>query len=255
MIIDKICIVANCIKTPWKGNLVCDTHRKRKYKYGCYELPSKPILKEGIVKICIKHGDLTLNEVGQTLRNKTKIDFYCKQCRNESKVFKRYLKRQERTRPKREFIGPPHITLICKVHGNLDRENLGITVRKLKTDIGYKPRCKLCTRINQNKRTFSEIKNKTLKQKYNLSFDEYLNLLNEQNNTCAICLKEPSSENRWSRVRDKSNKMQSLHVDHCHNTGKVRGLLCGKCNRGLGLFYDSIENIKRMETYLEKHLQ
>ena len=55
----------------------------------------------------------------------------------------------------------------------------------------------------------------------------------EQHNLCKICSKE-----------------KQLMVDHCHTTGKVRGLLCGKCNKGLGHFKDDIQVIKNIITYL-----
>jgi hypothetical protein len=47
------------------------------------------------------------------------------------------------------------------------------------------------------------------------------------------------------------NAMTNFVVDHCHATGKVRGLLCHNCNRALGLMQDNIENIKRAADYLE----
>ena len=49
---------------------------------------------------------------------------------------------------------------------------------------------------------------------------------------------------------DKNQKLD-LAVDHCHKTGKVRGMLCHNCNRGLGLFQDSMVNLKSAYKYLE----
>ena len=45
----------------------------------------------------------------------------------------------------------------------------------------------------------------------------------------------------------------SYHLDHCHTTGKFRGLLCSKCNNGLGMFGDSIEGLQKAITYLENN--
>jgi len=65
-------------------------------------------------------------------------------------------------------------------------------------------------------------------------------MLEEQNYRCAICNNEDEVEGR------------RLAIDHCHTTGVVRGLLCGKCNRGIGLFYDSQELLERAINYLNK---
>ena len=46
--------------------------------------------------------------------------------------------------------------------------------------------------------------------------------------------------------------MKVPHVDHDHITGKVRGLLCGSCNRALGLIKDNLETLVRLQKYLEK---
>lgn len=64
-------------------------------------------------------------------------------------------------------------------------------------------------------------KSEALKRIYNIDYAEYLRLLDGQDHKCAICRK-PSSEFK-----------KGLSVDHCHSTGKIRGLLCGTCNRWL----------------------
>ena len=73
-------------------------------------------------------------------------------------------------------------------------------------------------------------------QKYGLSPEGYMELLRVQDNKCAICGSEPT------RFR--------LSVDHCHKTGKVRGLLCSSCNRGLGYLKDDQETVKKALQYL-----
>lgn len=73
---------------------------------------------------------------------------------------------------------------------------------------------------------------------YGISPKQYLELHNKQNSKCAICGKELQEE--------------YLHVDHNAETGEVRGLLCGNCNRGLGMFGDNIQNLEKAITYLKK---
>ena len=73
-----------------------------------------------------------------------------------------------------------------------------------------------------------------LKAEYGLSIEAYELMLNEQNGVCAIC-KKPETQHS-----NKMGSVDSLRVDHCHKTGKIRGLLCSKCNLGIAQFGDSI---------------
>lgn len=77
----------------------------------------------------------------------------------------------------------------------------------------------------------------SLQRQYNMTPGEYLDLLQEQNNRCAICEEECSTG--WR-----------LAVDHDHDTGEVRGLLCNKCNRGLGYFKDNTQLLSAAILYL-----
>lgn len=69
--------------------------------------------------------------------------------------------------------------------------------------------------------------------RYGLTPEQYAALLEKQDGKCAICC-----------------ETKDLHVDHCHETKKVRGLLCGACNRGLGLFGDAADKLRRAGQYL-----
>lgn len=97
-----------------------------------------------------------------------------------------------------------------------------------------------------SKRSKLKIKEYGLK-KYNITFKDYENMLTNQNNVCKIC------NNPEKALNFKSNEVKSLAVDHCHNTGKVRGLLCGNCNLILGSVNDSIELLETMIQYLKEH--
>jgi hypothetical protein len=75
-------------------------------------------------------------------------------------------------------------------------------------------------------------------RKYNINKNDFDKLLFNQNNVCAIC--------------EEENDYNSLNVDHDHITGKVRGLLCGSCNKGLGLFSDNPELLIKASKYLNE---
>ncbi len=78
-----------------------------------------------------------------------------------------------------------------------------------------------------------------LKHKYGITLKQHEALLMKQSLCCGICQK------------DKLDFKMSFAVDHCHTTGKVRGLLCSKCNTALGLFNDDIKIMKRAIQYLK----
>lgn len=76
-------------------------------------------------------------------------------------------------------------------------------------------------------------------KRYGINQQDYENLLRTQNYACAICqTKEP---------RGRHNK---FHIDHDHTTNKVRGLLCDKCNRGLGFFNDDKDLLEKAAEYI-----
>ena len=73
---------------------------------------------------------------------------------------------------------------------------------------------------------------------YGIEPEEYDFLLAVQGGACAICRTSPGSG--------------VLHVDHDHDTEAIRGLLCGKCNKGIGLLGDSVEGVERALKYLDR---
>lgn len=82
-----------------------------------------------------------------------------------------------------------------------------------------------------------------LRKTYGISLEEYEALAESQMGRCAICGEKPSGEG--------NNKV--LHVDHCHETGNNRELLCSKCNTGIGQFMEDVEVMKKAIAYLERH--
>lgn len=80
-----------------------------------------------------------------------------------------------------------------------------------------------------------------LRRKYGITLDQYREIFKAQEGKCKICGEEKHNK-----------KYTNLGVDHCHETGKVRGLLCDNCNRGIGNFQDSVELLKAAVSYLEQ---
>lgn len=87
-----------------------------------------------------------------------------------------------------------------------------------------------------------------LKRVYGISGETFLSMIEAQNLQCPLC-QQPLDINE-NNGRQKGRKP---HVDHCHNTGVVRGVLCYKCNVGLGSFGDDIDTLTRAVEYLQKH--
>lgn len=77
-------------------------------------------------------------------------------------------------------------------------------------------------------------------KKRGITVDQYFEMLKTQNNKCEICL-------------NVFNAKKDCAIDHCHETGKVRSLLCDNCNTMLGLSKESINTLERSIKYLQKY--
>lgn len=74
-------------------------------------------------------------------------------------------------------------------------------------------------------------RNNNLQKQFGITLDDYNRLSQQQNGVCAICKNPETTKNQYG--------LRPLSVDHNHKTGKVRGLLCSKCNTGLGQFQEN----------------
>lgn len=103
--------------------------------------------------------------------------------------------------------------------------------KNYKGGIAMRADCKTCS---------EKVKYKAfIKRTYNFTFEEYEEMLDQQNGKCSIC-----------ESKIGSARTTRLFVDHCHETGKVRGLLCSSCNNGLGQFKDSPKLLQKAINYL-----
>ena len=89
-------------------------------------------------------------------------------------------------------------------------------------------------------------KHQSLKKQFGIGLPEYQEMLEAQNGVCAIC------ENHETR-RNPDGSYRLLAVDHCHESQKIRGLLCTGCNTGIGLFRDNPEYLAKAIEYLKSH--
>lgn len=83
----------------------------------------------------------------------------------------------------------------------------------------------------------TDLKRWYFKRIYGISIEDVSAMIAEQGNLCAICKQRPEG-------------IRPLAVDHCHKTGKVRAMLCDKCNRGIGFLRDSPEIIQSALDYV-----
>ena len=108
--------------------------------------------------------------------------------------------------------------------------------------------CKECKatdtreRHRGNPKKTAEVNRRQALKRYGLTPKDYQKLLRSQDSTCAVC---------DAKYHIKSKK-QNLAVDHCHTTGKVRGLLCNRCNYALGLVEDDRGLLLNLINYLNR---
>jgi len=117
---------------------------------------------------------------------------------------------------------------ICGYYRNYSRFYKNKTYRD-----GYEHRCKNCSKIGS-------FNSKSAIVGHNISYEVKKQMLEERSNICDIC--------------GELIEMETSRVDHDHNNGKVRGILCNSCNTGLGMFKDNLSNLYSAIEYLEKNM-
>jgi Recombination endonuclease VII len=100
-------------------------------------------------------------------------------------------------------------------------------------------------RIKRTPQAEKKVKQRRM-SKYRLSDEEFDRLKDRQAGLCAICGRPETRDHGPA-------KFKRLAIDHCHATGKVRGLLCQECNIGLGLFRDDCAIMEAAVAYLRRH--
>ena len=106
---------------------------------------------------------------------------------------------------------------------------------------GRNSQCKSC--VNLTRRSSFNYNNNMMTvslKKYGIKIDDYDKMYENQGGKCAIC-----------ETRDFGSRKRPC-IDHCHESGEVRGLLCSRCNTAIGMFDDNTTTIKRAIDYLEE---
>ena len=130
----------------------------------------------------------------------------------------------------------------CKIEKE-DSEFFKRTGRKC----GLTSSCKKCIAVSKIGYVRNPVKQKNydLNRSYGITVNEYDSLLEKQNYSCGICGESAAEKTK--------GRKKYLCVDHDHETGLIRGLLCDSCNRALGLFGDSPAVLRDAIKYIVSH--
>lgn len=182
------------------------------------------------MKTCTKCGvEKDLDEYSPDKRRVDGRQARCKECCRLAAV-QRYRENPEkyRDRKKQEYARDP------EKHRDRDR------TRRAADPDKFRERDKQRHRRNPDAKTSSD-----MKSKYGIDLEDYQRILKAQGGVCDIC---GSSETATLR-----GKVKRLAIDHCHETGEVRALLCSTCNTALGKMKDSPDLLRKAADYLEHH--
>jgi hypothetical protein len=142
---------------------------------------------------------------------------WCRSCHNEHRW------------RKRDGISHPRLTDVCLF--------CGVDISTLRTHAKY---CSSRCSMNSFRRRNPGRRREALLLAHGISVEQFSMLFEKQNRRCAAC--GSTTPRSWS----------TWQVDHCHMTGSVRGILCGRCNTGIGLFQDSSHILRNATSYLLK---
>ncbi|MET9255914.1 endonuclease VII domain-containing protein [Streptomyces sp. NPDC003717] len=152
------------------------------------------------------------------------LQVHCRECVAEYSAAHYRRRREAMGKTVRERVDVPEGHKLCRTCGQVKPHSEWH--RNATASDGLATRCKACKAV-QGRRGH-------LKRQYGLTEDEREALVSAQRGVCCICL-----------------AASPVHVDHCHETGRVRGVLCFSCNAALGQFKDQPEAIRRAAAYVE----
>ena len=231
-------------------------HRERpkKGEHLCSQCHRDPVHAKGLCKVCYNRKRLLALKHGE-----------CKNCGKLEKIVARglcpkcYAKDIEQRKSAicvgcKEFkpIKADGMCRKCRArylrHGDPTKGDRPVKGAKLcsvcnKRPVHAKDMCGECYAKHLREKNAEQYLEYDLQRYFGISLVEYNEMLENQDGVCAICGKEEATKVNGKRVR--------LSVDHDHKTGKIRGLLCGNCNRGIGNLQDSPGLLKKAIDYLK----
>ncbi|MGW1914409.1 endonuclease VII domain-containing protein [Streptomyces sp. NPDC002076] len=163
-------------------------------------------------------------------RDKNRCDglqVWCRECVAGYSATRYRRRREAEGKTVREKVDVPEGHKLCRACGEVKPHSEWH--RKRSAPDGLATRCKACRAVL--------LRQDHLKRKYGLTEAQRDAMIAAQYGLCAICLAAPP-----------------VHVDHCHNTGRVRGVLCFNCNSAIGKLRDDPEAARRAAAYLEGNL-
>jgi len=179
---------------------------------------------------CSKHGDF------QQLATNHLSGKGCRKCATEENNAIKYKIQYELAKTNTKICGSCNV---IQPFENFPPEPNGRKIGKVSSW------CKNCYSLKNQTIYKNKIRNANLK-KYNLTLEDYFQLLEQQEYKCHIC-KIPAV-----KAPGVGASPGILCVDHDHETNKIRGLLCSRCNTDLGLFFDNIFNLENAILYLKE---
>jgi hypothetical protein len=146
---------------------------------------------------------------------------------------------------------PSKVCSECKTEKDISEFAKNYSKKNLKFGVSY--RCKACdsTRakkyaINNRQKIQKNAREYHLTKNYGMTTTEYESLVSIRNGKCDCCGSVASETTK--------HPLNKLVIDHCHETGKIRGLLCSRCNIGIGVLGDTLEHTRKAYEYLKRSL-
>ncbi|MGW4654630.1 endonuclease VII domain-containing protein [Streptomyces sp. NPDC004279] len=167
---------------------------------------------------------LPLTSFARDRNRRDGLQVRCRECVAEYCAARYRRRRDTIGKPVREKVEVPAGHKLCRTCGEIKPHSEWH--RNAGASDGLSTRCKACRAVRGRQ--------DHLKRQYGITEAERDELIASQQGVCCICLSAPAA-----------------HVDHCHETGRVRGVLCFSCNAALGQFKDRPDVIRRAATYVE----